>query len=139
MYFKIPWFTNRINVNSNSWKFRFYIYIYLFLVIKSGQIENDEYDITGFVTYVEAVTNLLLDKLNDCSFNILCNLLYCNIHLTILKLPHIDYMEIGLLCTTKHALTRPRNFVPYEGSLNPKRYFSIALYVHKKLTVFTSL
>ena len=109
------------------------------MVIKSGQIESDECDITGFVTYVEAVTNLLLDKLNDCSFNILCNLLYCSIHLTILKLPHIDFMRIEVLRTTKHTLTRPRNYVPYEDSLNLKRYFSIALYVHKKLPVFTSL
>ena len=39
-------------------------------VLKSGQI-SDECDITAFVTNVEAVTNLLLDKSNDCSFNIL--------------------------------------------------------------------
>ena len=49
-----------------------------------------------FVTNVEAVTNLLLDKSNDCSFNILWDLLYCDIHLTIiLELPHIDCMGIG--------------------------------------------
>ena len=57
-------------------------------------------------------------------------LLYCNIHLTKLKLTHIDYMVIGILCTTKHTLTRPRNFVPYEGSLNPK-------YIFRQLYMFT--
>ena len=44
-------------------------------VIKSGQI-SDECDITAFVTNVEAVTNLLLDKSNDCSFNILWDWTY---------------------------------------------------------------
>ena len=71
------------------------------MVVKSGQIKNDECDITGIVTNVEAVTNLLLDKSNDCSFNILYDLLYCDIHLTIiLEPPRIDYMGIGVLCTT---------------------------------------
>ena len=31
-------------------------------------MKNDEGDIPGFVTYVEAATDLLLNKLNNCTY-----------------------------------------------------------------------
>ena len=72
--------------------------------MKSDQIKKDECEMPGFANYVEAATDLLLDKLNDCNFNILYNLLYCDIHVAILKLPYIHLLGIGVLCATKHRV-----------------------------------
>ena len=56
-----------------------------------------------FVTYVESITDLLLHKLNDSTFTIPCNLLYCNVHLTILKRPDIYQTGIWALYKTKNG------------------------------------
>ena len=40
--------------------------IYGFFI--ESQPKNDKYNIPGFLTYLEAVTNLLLDELNDCTY-----------------------------------------------------------------------
>ena len=66
-------------LSSNLWFFGY----------KVSTAKNDKCNIPKSVTYVEEVPDLLLDKLNNWTFNILCNSLYCNIHITILKRLHI--------------------------------------------------
>ena len=41
-----------------------------FFVIKSEQLKNSECDIPEFVSYIEGFTDLLLNWLNDWTFNI---------------------------------------------------------------------